>query len=217
VRRCLLRGALAVVVLAVSWFFTARWCSLLIDRIYTAPLATLQSNPIGWNGIWLQFGAGLPGLIGPKGWNGPDLLEGAHIVDLSGPGPDYTRVADLQVNPQDQLVLTANGRRFVLGSRAGTLPGDDEPVPAFAADPGDATSVTLRRSLLSWPTPFDFNFVTGQSPSWVRHLYYRLYWTKADGARLDMFWRGEQGYDVVNGWHAAGSALIRVEIRPATP
>jgi hypothetical protein len=166
------------------------------------------------NGTYLQFGAALPDTIGPKGWNGPDLLVGAHILDLSGPEPDERPAAALQVNDKDQLVLVAAGRRFVFGSHAGTIPGGDEPTPAFAADPGDTSSLTIRRSLLSWPTPFEVNFMTGQSPSWRRHLYYLLLWRKASGERLIMRWRFEQGFDAVNGWRAAGEeGLMRVEIR----
>lgn len=215
-RSFLIRGGIATVVLATLWLFTARWCSLLIDRVYTAPLATLQSTPLGWNGTYLQFGPSIPGTLGPKGWHGAELLMSAHIVDLSGPGPDYKQVAALQVDANDQLLLVDGGRNFVLGIRAGTMPGADEPVPAYAAEPGDMTSVILERSLLSWPTPFEMNFMTGQSPSWRRHLYYRLFWKKASGARLDMVWRFEQGFDAVNGWRAAGQeGLMRVEIGPA--
>ena len=124
----------------------------------------------------------------------------------------------LQVDAKDQLELVAGGRSFVLGFRAGTMPGADEPVPAFAAEPGDITSVSLERSLLSWPTPLEFNFMTGRSSSWRRHLYYRLLWQKASGARLTMLWRFEQGFDPVNGWRAPGQdGLMRVEIRQAPP
>jgi hypothetical protein len=215
-RALLIRGGIAVVALGALWLFTARWCSLLIDRVYTAPLVSLQSTPLGWNGTYIQIGPSLPDTIGPKGWQGADLLVGSHIVDLSGPGPDYEQVAALQVDATDHLVLVAGTRSFVLGSRAGTMPGADEPVTAFAAEAGDTTSLTLERSLLSWPTPFEINWMTGQSPSWRRHLYYRLTWNRASGARLAMVWRFEQGYDPVNGWHAAGEGgLIRVKIRPS--
>jgi hypothetical protein len=215
-RRWLIRGGIAVVALAMLWLVTARWCSLAIDRVYTPRLATLQSSPLGWNGTWLQFGASLPDTQGPQGWNGAGVLIGAHIVDLSGPGPTYRQVAVLQVDAKDQLELVAGGRSFVLASRAGTMPGADEPVPAFAAEPGDITSVSLERSLMSWPTPLEFNFMTGRSSSWRRHLYYRLSWRKTSGARLTMLWRFEQGFDPVNGWRAPGQeGLMRVEILPA--
>ncbi len=210
-----LRAGIAIVVLAMLWLFTARWCSLLLDHLYTPPLATLPASPLGWNGVYLQFGPSLPGMLGPKGWQGAELVAGPHILDLGGPGPGYAPAAILEIDTEDRLVLAADGRRFVLGPRAGTIPGADEPVPAFTAEAGDKTSLTLERSLLSWPTPFEFNFMTGQSPSWRRHLYYRLSWEKASGARLEMLWRFEQGFDAVNGWRAAGQGgLMRVEIRP---
>jgi hypothetical protein len=119
-------------------------------------------------------------------------------------------------------VLSAGGDSLALGSRAGTLSGGNGPIPAFAAEPGDTTSVTLERSWLSWPTPLDMNFMTGQTPSWRRHLYYHLSWKKASGACLDMLWRFEQGFDTVNGWGSPGTqegttGLIWVDIRPAPP
>jgi len=85
VRSFLIRGSIAVILLAVLWFFTSRWCSLLVDQFYTPRLATLQSTPLGWNGVWFQFGSGIPNVIGPKGWSGPELLMGGHIVDFTGP------------------------------------------------------------------------------------------------------------------------------------
>ena len=79
----------------------------------------------------------------------------------------------------------------------------------FAPDPGDQLSLTVERSYLSWPTPFDFNFMTGQSPSWKRHLYYRLRWTKPSGVSLLLVWRFEQYFygPESHGW--AGGAMTR--------
>jgi hypothetical protein len=216
VRSFLIRGGIAVVLLAALWFFTSRWCALFVDQFYTPRLATLQSTPLGWNGIWLQFGPGTPGVMGPAGWSGPGLLVG-QIVDFNGPDPDDGQVAALNVDAGGQLVLLKDGSSFVLGSRAGTLPGGDEAIPAFAAVPGVATSVVLDHSLLSWPTPFETNFMTGHSPSWQRYLYYRLSWKKPSGAELDVVWRYRQGYDAANGWQGQGTKeSIRIEIRPAS-
>jgi hypothetical protein len=188
----------------------------LVDQFYTPHLATLQSNPLGWNGVWLQFGSGISNIIGPMGWSGPELLMGGHIVNFTGPDPDYKQVATLKVDAGDQLVLLEDGNSFVFGSRAGTLPGGDDVIPAFAAGPGDTTSVALDCSLLSWPAPFEFNFMTGYAPSWQRYLYYRLSWKKPSGARLNIVWRYRQDYDAVNGWHGQGAKeLIQIEIRPA--
>jgi hypothetical protein len=154
------------------------------------------------------------------GRDGADLLSGGHILDSSGPGPDYSQAAAISVDASDRLVIAAGASSFTLGSRAGSLAGGDGPIPAFAADPGDAASLIIERSWLSWPTPTDLNFITGRGSSWRRHLYYRLSWKKKSGAELTMLWRFEQGFDAVNGWKAAGNGdgatgLVRVEIRPS--
>src|ERR1700729_359803 len=110
-----IRVGLAVVALAtllLLWFFTAQWCSLLVDRIYTAPMAIVQSTPFGWNGIYLQFGSAIPGLVGLQGFNRGELLTGAHLLDLTGPGPDYKQAATLEINANDQLILVAGDRSF---------------------------------------------------------------------------------------------------------
>ena len=168
-RSLLIRGGIAVILLAVLWFFTSQWCSLLVDQIYTPRLAAFQSTPLGWNGVWLQFGPGIAHIGGPEGWSGPALLIGGHTVDFTGRGPDYKQVVSLEVDANGRLALLLDdGNSFVLGSRAGTLPGGDDVIPAFAAGPGNTTSITLEHSLLSWPAPFEINFMTGYSPSWQR-------------------------------------------------
>jgi hypothetical protein len=217
-RRFLVFGGVAVLALVALWSFTARWCSLLVEQVYTPRLATLQSTPLGWNGIWLQFGPAIPGLLGPEGWSGPELLLGGHIVDLRG--PDDQPVARIEVDAQDQLVLSKDGQSFVFGSRAGTITGDDKEIPAFAAGPGDRASVTIERSLLYWPAPFALNFIwgAGAAASWQRSFYYRLSWRKPSGAQLTIVWRLRQGYESINGWHPPGPLeSIRIEIRPASP
>jgi hypothetical protein len=221
-RLVLIRAGIALIVLAVLWLFTARSLSLLIDRIFTVHLATLPSTPLGWNGTYLQFGSTLAGTEGPEGgWNGTELQTGSHIVGLEGPAPGYHRRATLSVDANHQLVLTVGAQSLVLGSLAGTLTGGDGPIPAFAAESGDTTSVTLERSWLSWPT-WELNLMTGQSPSWRRNLYYHLSWTKRSGARLDMLWRFEQRFDGANGWGSPGTrdattGLIQVELFGGRP
>jgi hypothetical protein len=216
----LIGGGIAVIILATLWLFTAQWCSRLIDRVYTAPLATLPSTPVGWNGSYLQFGSSPEGAEGPRdGWNG-DLRMGSHILGLEGPGPDYKSPATIAVDANDRLVVSTGRHELALGSRAGTLSGGDGPIPAFAAEPGDTTAVTIDASWLSWPTPFEMNFMTGHAPTWRRSFYYRLSWTKATGARLDMLWRLEQGFYGDSGWASPGhsdtaTGLIRAEIQPA--
>jgi hypothetical protein len=211
----ILLGAATILGLAVLWLFTARPISLLIDRVSTVSMGQLPASPVGWNGTFLQFGASLPGLIGPNGWEGHALLEGGHILDLQGPGD--RDAATLTIGPDGCLRLAAQGRTILLGCRSGDLPGADGPIPAYAAQAGDKVSLRIEHSRFSWPTPFETNFMTGQTASKRRGFYYRLSWTKASGQRLDLLWRFEQGFDKANGWTAAGpggrpAGLIRVKI-----
>ena len=209
-------AALALVALWRAWRFTAERWSLLVDRVYTARMLVIRTTPFGWNGTYLQFEDAIPGLVGLKGFNPGERLAGAHLLELSGPGPEYKQVATLGVNANGQLELFAGVRRFVLGARAGTVRGDDGPIPAFAAEPGDETSLVLESSLLGWPAPFTLagTYLSGAPTTWMRHLYYRLSWRKASGAHLAMVWRCEQGWERINGWHNF-EELIRVQITPA--
>jgi hypothetical protein len=147
-------AVLALVALWGLWRLTAERWSLLVDRVYTARMLVIRSTPFGWNGTYLQFEDAIPGLVGLKGFNPGERLVGAHLLELSGPGPEYKQVATFEVNASGQLELFAGDRRFVLGVRADTVPGDDRPIPAFAAEPGDTTSLVLKTSLLGWPAPF---------------------------------------------------------------
>jgi len=76
-----------------------------------------------------------------------------------------------------------------------------------------------RHSVLSWPTPFDFNFTTGHSPSWKRQLHYQLLWKKASGANLQMLWRYEQFFYPRSRWGSrfmtreGTTGLIMVDIK----
>jgi hypothetical protein len=218
-RRWVSRGGLALVLVALVamlWFFTSRWIALAVDQIYTPRLASLHDMPIGWNGTWPQLGTGVFDRLVPNG----DHLS------FIGFAPDYPSVARFIVDADGRLVFVKDEAHFVLGPGAGTLPpstmqdgtplAGQEPMPAFAQEPGDTVSAALDRSLLSWPAPYQTNFMTGYTPSWQRNLYYRLSWAKPSGARLDILWRERQDYDGVNGWTGARlTELIRIEIRPA--
>jgi hypothetical protein len=87
-------------------------------------------------------------------------------------------------------------------------------------DAGDEASLMVHRSFLSWPTPFDFNFMTGHSPSWKRHRYQELVWKKQSGAQLRMLWRYEQYFYASDGWTDGNmtregvTGLIKAEITP---
>jgi len=222
-RRWLIRGGAALVVLPLLWYFTSRWCALLVDQFYTPRLAAVEAAPIGWNGTWLEIGNGVFDKSVPNGYR----------ADFTGMGPDYKQIARFIVDADDRLVFEKDEARFVLGPRTGTLgagtlpdptlqdgtlPDGEKPMPAFAPASGDTMSAAIDRSLLSWPAPLiQFNFMTGYAPSWQRYLYQRFSWRKASGARLDILWRERQDYDGVNGWTGARlTDLIRIELWPAS-
>src|SRR5437016_14132493 len=53
-------GVLALVALWVLWFFTAQWCSLLADQVYTAPVQVVRPSSCAWNACCAQFCYALP-------------------------------------------------------------------------------------------------------------------------------------------------------------
>jgi hypothetical protein len=127
-------------------------------------------------------------------------------------------VADIAVDAHGKLVLSAGGKSFVLGVATGNLVPIQgfRDMPEYAAEPGDTASLVIDHSLFSWPAPFELNVVGlgGTATTWVRHVYYRLSWVKASGARLSMLWAGEQPYyGSANGWGAPGGFLMKVDIR----
>jgi len=118
-----------------------------------------------------------------------------------------------------KLFLSISGKSFPLGD---LLPLAQDTGAAFTVRPDkeDEVSVTVRRSFLSWPTPLDFNFMTGHAPSWRRHRYHQLVWKKQTGATLELLWRHEQYFYPNDGWtdgnmtHEGSTGLIRGAIKP---
>lgn len=179
---------------------------MFIDRFGTIETASARINSIAYEG------SGTGGIL-----NLNDLALG--LNDKNGPTPNIGTTKD------NQLGLAMGGKVFAFG------PPRSEAENLTAVPPaGDDASVTLRRSVLSWPTPFDLNFMTGHSPSWKQHRYYQLIWKKPSGAKLEMLWRYEQyfypgdgwgsGFMTCQGFHAyegdvhSSTGLIRVDIRP---
>src|SRR5438034_4977776 len=123
----------------------------------------------------------------------------------------------------NQFAVATGGKFFALGPLVSTTENGGDYL-AVVPQAADEAFLVRRHSALSWPTPFDFNFMTGHSPSWKRHMYYELRWKKSSGATLDVIWRYEQlfyGQQLVPG-DGGGSGfsvqqgttgLIRVEIK----
>lgn len=198
-RRILITLAILVVcIAAVSTTWILRGCqlSLFIDRFGTIETASARINSIAYEG------SGTGGLLHIN-----DLALG--LNDKNGPTPNIGTTKD------NQLGLATGGKVFAFG-----LPRSEAENLAAVPPAGDDASITVRRSALSWPTPFDLNFMTGHSPSWKRHRYYQLTWKKPSGANLEMLWRYEQYFYPGNGWGSGfmtregSTGLIRVDIRP---
>jgi hypothetical protein len=191
-------GILVAFVIAIlaSWIFAGRQISLFLDRFGIIEMTSARIKSIAYEG------SGTGGILRVN-----DLA--LSLNDRNGPSPN------IGTTKNDQLGLADGGKVFAFGpprlgaENLATVP------PA-----GDDAFIEIRRSILSWPTPFDLNFMTGQSPSWKRHLYYRLLWKKPSGANLEMLWRYEQYFYPGNGWasgfmtHEGSTGLIQLDISP---
>lgn len=117
----------------------------------------------------------------------------------------------LHIGDRAILVMTAgidvrsdDGGRLVLSTGGKSFPLGQETAQEIVPEAGDLVSYTIEHSRLSWPTPFEWNFMTGHSPSWKRHLYHKLLWKKADGAKLEIVCRYEQWFYGSNQWSGLG-------------
>jgi len=178
-----------------TWIFGGRQISLFLDRFETIETTSARIHSLAYEGN------GTGGILRVN-----DL--GLSLNDRNGAAPSIGTTKD------DQLGLANGGKVFAFGparSQAENL--------AVVPPAGDDAFIEIRRSVLSWPTPFDLNFMTGHSPSWKRHLYYRLLWKKSSGAKLEMLWRYEQYFYPANGWasgfmtRAGSTGLIQVAIK----
>jgi hypothetical protein len=186
--------ALTIGILA-TWICGGRQLSVFIDRFETIETSSNRINSVVYEGS------------GPGG-----IL---HINDLAltlnhrnGPTPN------VGTTKNGQLALADGGRVFAFGP-----PRSEAESLATAPPAGDDAFIEIRRSILSWPTPFEFNFMTGHSPSWKRHLYYRVLWKKSSGAKLELLWRYEQYFYPDNGWangfmtREGSTGLVSVNIK----
>jgi hypothetical protein len=186
---------IALVAVVVAWLLGARQLSLLLDRFFTPRLYSMPVTPLAYSPNTLRIG-GFP-------------------FDF------YAEVRTIAVrvscDPSNRVTLSDGGRLFAMGIWTHHDPNTDE--FDFTADPGDQVTLVVDRSLISWPTFLEMNFMTGQSPLWRRDLYYRLEWRKPSGAILTMVWRFEQGYYSSDGWTAGtmtregSTGLLEVDIK----
>jgi hypothetical protein len=191
-------GILIAFIVAVfaSWIFGGRQLSLLLDRFWTIETASSRINSVVYEG------SGTGGLLHVN-----DIA--LSLNDRNGPSPT------VGTTKNGELALADSGKVFAFG-----LPRSEAENLAAAPPAGDDAFIEIRRSIIAWPTPFDFNFMTGHSPSWKRHLYYRLVWKKPSSAKLEMLWRYEQYFYPDNGWvggfmtNGSSTGLLQVDIHP---
>ena len=184
-----------VIVFLATWIFYGHQISLFLDRFGTIEMTSARINSIAYQGN------GTGGILHVND------LE-LSLNDRNGPAPS------IGTTKNDQLALADRGKVFAFG------PVRTEAENLATVPPaGDDASIEIRRSILNWPTPFEVNFMTGHSPSWKRHLYYRVRWKKSSGANLEMLWRYEQFFYPGNGWTSGfmtregSTGLIRVDIK----
>ena len=149
-----------VIAILAAWIFGGRQISLFLDRLGTIEVTSARINSIAYQGN------GTGGILHVN-----DLELG--LNDRNGPAPS------IGTTKNDHLALADRGKVFAFG------PVRTEAENLATVPPaGDDASIEIRRTILNWPTPFEVNFMTGHSPSWKRHLYYRVRWKKPSGANL---------------------------------
>jgi hypothetical protein len=195
----LLTVAVGAAALAALWIFRGREISSFIDRYWTIQTQSTAIQSIAYEG---------------SGTGGTLICDGVSF-SLNDVKPGLS--LSVGSTKDNQLALASSGKVFPFGPLKFASEDTAERLTT-APPPGDHATVNTRHSILSWPTPFDLNLMTGQSPSWKRHIYYEIVWKKSSGANLQMVWRYEQFFYPGNGWASGfmtregSTGLIRVEI-----
>jgi len=193
--------AASAATLAALWIFRGREISSFIDRYWTVETQSAPIRSIAYEG------SGTGGIL--------------IINDVSLSLNDVRPNVSLSVGStkDDQLALASSGKVFPFGPIKSSASQETSERLATASPPGDQAFLATRYSVLSWPTPFDMNLMTGHSPSWKRNIYQEIRWNKSSGAKLQMLWRYEQYFYPGNGWTSGfmtregSTGLIRVDIK----
>lgn len=191
---------LSAAVLAALWIFRGREISSLVDRYWTVEARSAPIRSIAYEG------SGTGGIL---------VCDGVSF-SLNDVKPGLS--LSIGSTKDNQLALASSGKVFPFGPLKSASEDTAERL-ATAPPVGDQALIVTRHSVLSWPTPFDINLMTGQSPSWKRHIYYEILWKKSSGANLRMLWRYEQFYYPGNGWaggmmtREGSTGLIQIQIK----
>lgn len=193
--------ALAVM-MSITWIYGGRQLVTLLDRYRTIEINSTPITSLAYEGT----GSGGTLLVN-------DLRFALDQALPQSPPPNVGTTKD------GQLAISLGGKIFAFGPVQETAPGNDEAL-ATALQAGDEAFVAIKHSALEWIEPFKLNFMTGQSPSRKRHIYYQLVWKKSSGKKLGILWRYEQHFSPDSGWGSGfmtrenSTGLIRIEISP---
>ena len=187
---------------AVAWIVWGANASLFLDRYRTVETDSQRISSVRYEGN------GTGGILRVN-----DTALSLHPSgSLSAPTVGSTK--------DGQLGLAAGGKVFPFGPLPKSAEDSSDMMAATVAAEDDA-QLSFRHSFLAWPTPLDFNFMTGAAPSWKRHAYQRLTWKKPNGAKLEMLWRYQQDCIGENGWTSPTmthddeqTGLITIDITP---
>ena len=185
---------------AALWIFRGREISSFIDRYWTVETQSVPIQSIAYEG------SGSGGIL---------ICNGVSL-SLNDVRPDLS--LSVGSTKDNQLALATSSKVFPFGRLTSTSENTGERL-ATVPPLGDQAFLAIRHSVLSWPTPLDLNFMTGQSPSWKRHIYYEIRWKKSSGANLEMLWRYEQFLYQGDGWASGfmtrqgSTGLIRIEMK----
>ena len=158
------------VAILAGWIFGGRQTSMFIDRFGTIEIVSVPVHSVAYEGS------------GTGGWL---TVNDVHL-SLDDLNP---RIAlSIGLTKDNQFAVASGGKVFALGRLSSSAENGGDYL-AVVPQTGDEAFLVTRHSALSWPTPFDFNFMTGHSPSWKRHMFYELRWKKPSGATIDMLWR----------------------------
>ena len=192
--------ALAAAALGALWIFRGREISSFIDHYWTIETQSAPIQSIAYEG---------------SGTGGVLICDGVSFsLNDARPGLSLS----FGSTKDNQLALASSGKVFPFGPLKSA--SEDTAERLTTAPPaGDQALIVTRHSVLSWPTPFEINLMTGQSPAWKRHIYQQIRWKKSSGANLEMLWRYEQFFYPGNGWTSGlmtregSTGVIRVEIK----
>ncbi len=168
---------LSIVVLAVVWLAAGRHLALMLDKVVTGPAVSLPVDRFEYDGGGF--------VLGEK--------------SMTFAGIDNERGDTNAILDSGRVVFTTGQSRFILGPLVAPAPSG-RPDFYFRPESGDNVSFTVSKSLLPWPTPFEFKMLGGASPWWRQYVYYRLTWKKPSGAQFEMLWRFERQYYSGKGW-----------------